>query len=326
MTPFGRASILDVHGPFSARQKGCTEMPDHAAYPTVLKSAPSRHRALRQRMEAPGIVVAPGCYDCITARLVEVAGFDAAYVTGAGVSMSALGAPDVGALSFGEILDRIRRICDAVSISVIADADTGYGGPLNVIRTMREFERSGVSAVQFEDQEWPKKCGHEPGRRIVPAAEMEYRIKAAADARVDADVMIVARTDAIANEGYEAALERAHRYREAGADILFVEAPQSEAELGQVPMRLGAPCLANMVEGGRTPVLPFPKLEALGFKVAIYPNSLTRMFAHAGQDMLVSLKATGGTAAMADRMFNHSQLWSLFENETWTTLEKRFQA
>ena len=301
-------------------------MTDHSAYPTGLKSAPSRHRALRQRMAAPGIVVAPGCYDCISARLVEVSGFDAAYVTGSGVSMSALGAPDMGALSFGEILDRVRRICDSIAIPVIADADTGYGGPLNVIRTMREFERAGVSAVQFEDQEWPKKCGHEPGRKVASSTEMENRIKAAADARVDADVMIVARTDAIASEGYEAALERAMRYREAGADILFVEAPQSEAELGEVPRRLGVPCLANRVEGGRTPVLPFPRLEALGFKVAIYPNSLTRLFARAGQDLLSSLKTTGGTAAMANQMLDHGQLWSLFENEKWQALEKRFQA
>ncbi len=297
----------------------------HAAYPTGLKDAPTRHRALRWRMAAPGIVVAPGAYDCITARLVEVSGFDALYVTGSGVSMSALGAPDMGALSFGEILDRVRRICDSVATPVIADADTGYGGPLNVIRTMREFERAGVSAVQLEDQEWPKKCGHEPGRRIASSREMEQRIKAAADARVDADVMIVARTDAIASEGFEAALERAGRYREAGADILFVEAPPSEADLAEVPRRLGAPCLANMVEGGRTPILPFPRLEQLGFKLAIYPNSLTRLFARVGQDLLGSLKSTGNTAAMANQMLDHGQLWSLFENERWQALEKRFQ-
>ena len=298
---------------------------DHASYPTGLRTTPSRHRALRQRMAEPGIVVAPGCYDCVTARLVEVSGFDAAYVTGSGVSMSALGAPDMGALSFGEILDRVRRICDFVSIPIIADADTGYGGPLNVIRTMREFERAGVSAVQIEDQEWPKKCGHEPGRKVASSKEMEQRIQAAADARVDADVMIVARTDAIAIEGYEAALERAARYREAGADIAFVEAPPSEAELAEVPKRLGMPCLANMVEGGRTPVLPFPQLEAMGFKVAIYPNSLTRLFARAGQDLLSSLKTTGGTAAFANQMLDHGQLWSLFENEKWQSLEKRYQ-
>ena len=155
---------------------------------------------------------------------------------------------------------------------------------------------------------------------------MEQRIKAAADARVDTDVMIVARTDAIASEGFEAALERAARYREAGADILFVEAPQGEADLAQVPKRLDAPCLANMVEGGRTPVLPFPRLEQFGFKVAIYPNSLTRLFARVGQDLLGSLKSTGNTAAMANQMLDHGELWSLFENERWQALEKRFQS
>ena len=245
---------------------------ESTSYPTGLRTTRTRHRALRQRMATPGLVTAPGCYDCITARLVEVAGFDAAYVTGSGVSMSALGAPDMGALSFGEILDRVRRICDAVAIPIIADADTGYGGPLNVIRTMREFERAGVSAIQLEDQEWPKKCGHEPGRKVASANEMVQRIKAAADARVDADIMIVARTDAIALEGYEAAIDRAERYREAGADILFVEAPQSEAQLGEVPKRLKAPCLANMVEGGgQTPVLPPDELQKLGFNMVAYP-------------------------------------------------------
>lgn len=298
---------------------------DRTSYPTGLKTTPTRHRALRRRLAEPGLVTAPGCYDCITARLVEVSGFDAAYVTGSGVSMSALGAPDMGALSFGEILDRVRRICDAVSIPIIADADTGYGGPLNVIRTMREFERAGVSAVQLEDQEWPKKCGHEPGRKVASTNEMVQRIRAAADARVDPDVLIVARTDAIALEGYEAALERAERYREAGADILFVEAPQSEAQLGEVPKRLKAPCLANMVEGGKTPILPRQRLQDMGFKVAIYPNSLTRLFARIGQDLLGSLKETGGTAAFANQMLDHNQLWSLFENERWQALEKRFQ-
>jgi len=298
---------------------------DRTSYPTGLKTTPTRHRALRRRLAEPGLVTAPGCYDCITARLVEVSGFDAAYVTGSGVSMSALGAPDMGALSFGEILDRVRRICDAVSIPIIADADTGYGGPLNVIRTMREFERAGVSAVQLEDQEWPKKCGHEPGRKVASTNEMVQRIRAAADARVDPDVLIVARTDAIALEGYEAALERAERYREAGADVLFVEAPQSEAQLGEVPKRLKAPCLANMVEGGKTPILPRQRLQDMGFKVAIYPNSLTRLFARVGQDLLGSLKETGGTAAFANQMLDHNQLWSLFENERWQALEKRFQ-
>jgi len=300
-------------------------MPD-AAYPTGLRTAAGRHRALRERLARPDILLVPGAYDCITARLVEVAGFDALYITGSGVSMSALGAPDMGALSFGEILDRVRRICDSVAIPVIADADTGYGGPLNVIRTIREFERAGVSAIQIEDQEWPKKCGHEPGRRLVPLAEMVARIAAAVDARVDADVMIVARTDAVAIEGFEQAMTRAHAYRRAGADVIFVEAPQSEADMAKVPPAFDVPCLANMVEGGRTPLLSADRLQALGFRLAIYPNSLTRLFARVGQDLLASLKASGGTSAMSNQMLDHGQLWTLFENERWQALEKRFQA
>ena len=186
-------------------------MSEAALYPLGLRIEGGRHRRLREQVEGGDIVVAPGAFDCLTARLVQAAGFPALYVTGAGISISGLGAPDVGVMSFGEILDRVRRIADSVAIPLIADADTGYGGPLNVIRTVREFERAGVSAVQIEDQAWPKKCGHEPGRRVAPVEEMVGRIKAAVDARVDPDVMIVARTDARSQHGLEAALERAAR-------------------------------------------------------------------------------------------------------------------
>ncbi len=294
--------------------------------PLPLSTKTGRAARLRAALASGPIVMAPGAYDCVTARLVEVSGFGALYVTGSGVSMSALGAPDVGALSFSEILDRVARICDSVGIPVIADADTGYGGPLNVIRTVREFERAGVAAIQIEDQEWPKKCGHEPGRRLVPVREMELRIQAASEARADPDTLIVARTDARTDHGLEAALERAERYLQAGADVLFVESPQSAAELATVAKRLKAPCLANMVEGGRTPILPAPELDALGFRLAIYPNSLTRLIARVGQDLLAALKTTGTTASMANQLLDHGQLWSLFENERWVALEKRYQA
>ena len=296
------------------------------AYPAGLRSTAGRSTRLRQLLAQDRLLSAPGCYDCITARLVEVSGFDACYVTGSGVSMSALGAPDVGALSFGEILDRVRRISDAVAIPVIADADTGYGGPLNVIRTVREFERAGVSGIQIEDQDWPKKCGHEPGRKLASAREMEQRIKAATDARLDADTVIIARTDARTDHGLEAALDRAQRYREAGADVIFVESPQSEAELAAIPPRFDAPCLANMVEGGRTPILPAERLHALGFRLAIYPNSLTRLIGRVGQDLLGTLRTQGTTAAMANQMLDHGQLWELFDNRRWTALERRYQA
>ena len=279
---------------------------------------------LREKLAAKQFFVAPGLQDMVAATIANKVGFDIVYGTGFCLTASCYGLPDAGIASYTQMLDRMETLVRTSDGAVIADADTGYGGPLNVIRTMREFERAGVSAVQLEDQEWPKKCGHEPGRKVASSREMEQRIKAAADARVDPDVLIVARTDAIAIEGFEAALERAERYREAGADILFVEAPPSEADLAAVPQRLVAPCLANMVEGGRTPVLPFPELERLGFKVAIYPNSLTRLFARVGQELLGSLKATGNTSAMANQMLDHGQLWSLFENEKWQALEKRF--
>lgn len=296
----------------------------HDQYPAGLRDAPDRGRALRALLAGPDLIVAPGAFDCLSARLVETAGFPAVYITGSGVSMSALGAPDVGALSFGEILDRVRRIADIVSIPVIADADTGYGGPLNIIRTVREFERAGVTAVQIEDQSWPKKCGHEPGRRIVPAVEMCARLAAALDARRDATTLIVARTDARAIEGFEAAMARAQCYREAGADVIFVEAPQTEAELAAVPRGITGPTLVNLVEGGRTPLLPNRRVRELGFRIAIYPNALTRAFAKAGQQLLATLAADGTTAGMADRMFDHDQLWSLFDNACWRALENRF--
>ena len=291
--------------------------------PPVLAAPTRRAAALRQRLAEPGIVAAPGAYDALTARLVERAGFPAVYVTGSGVSISTLGVPDLGMVSFTEMLERVRQIADVTSIPVIADADTGYGGPLNVMRTVREFERAGVAAVQIEDQAWPKKCGHEPGRQLVPVEEMEARIAAAADARHGATVL-VARTDARAAEGFEAALERAQRYRAAGADVLFVEAPESEAELTQLPRRLDAPLLANMVEGGRTPLLPLPELGRLGFRLAIYPNALTRLFACMGGRLLDDLMRTGTTAGFADRMLDHRGLWDLFDNAEWRRLEDRY--
>ncbi len=296
----------------------------HAAYPAGLREVTGRSRHLRTLIAGPEIVVAPGAFDCISARLVEVGGFSALYVTGSGVSMSALGAPDVGALSFAEILDRVRRIADVVSIPVIADADTGYGGPINIIRTVREFERAGVSGIQLEDQSWPKKCGHEPGRRIVAAETMCARIAAAVDARSDPETIIIARTDARAIDGLDAAIERACRYREIGADVIFVEAPQSEVELAAVPPRVPAPTLVNLVEGGRTPLLPNRRLQELGFRIAIYPNALTRIFAKAGKELLAALSAAGTTTGMAERMLDHDALWSLFENARWRALEDRF--
>lgn len=293
--------------------------------PIGMADAPGRHRRLRELLAGPELFLAPGAFDCLGARLVEASGFPALYVTGAGVSISTLGAPDLGAVSFAEMLDRVRRICDVVSIPVIADGDTGYGGPLNVIRTVREYERAGVSAIQIEDQEWPKKCGHEPGRVIASVETMVMRIRAATETRRDPDFAVIARTDARAGEGLAAAIARAKAYRAAGADVIFVESPQSEAELAEIGRAFpDVPLLANMVEGGKTPILPAERLQSLGFRLAIYPNALTRLFAKAGLEMLAALKETGSTNAMAGRMLSHGELWSLFDNTRWRALEDRY--
>lgn len=295
-------------------------------YPVGLRAIDGRTAKLRALLARPGTVVAPGCFDCLSARIVENGGFEAGYITGSGVSISQLGAPDVGLASFSEVLDRMKRIADAVTIPLIADIDTGFGGPLNVIRTVREFERAGIAAVQIEDQEAPKRCGHEPGRRVVSTEEMVGRIKAAADARTDENFVIVARTDARTTLGLEAALDRAEAYREAGADLLFVESPESETEMRAICARFKgrAPTLANLVEGGKTPIIPADKLADIGYRVAIFPNSLTRAFAHAGAELMAMLKTTGTTAGFSNRMLNHRQLWNLFDYDTWTKLEADF--
>jgi len=293
-------------------------------YPAGLAHAQGRNARLRALLAEPGLVMAPGCFDCLTARLVAQSGFPAAYITGSGVSMSALGAPDMGVISYAEVLERARRIADSVDIPVICDVDTGYGGPINVIRTVREMERAGLSAVQIEDQAWPKKCGHEPGRRVVDLDEMTGRIKAAVDGRDDADFVVIARTDARSAHGLEAALDRAAAYAEAGADVIFVESPESREEMAAINARIDTPTLANMVEGGRTPVLPAADLEALGYRLAIYPNSLTRLIGHQGRALMDTLRQTGTTDGMRDRMLDHSALWGLFDYPDWTALETRF--
>ncbi|WP_108661374.1 isocitrate lyase/PEP mutase family protein [Acuticoccus kandeliae] len=291
--------------------------------PTVLSQIDGRAKRLRGQLEQ-GMVVAPGCYDCITARLVEATGFGAAYVTGSGISMSALGAPDVGLMSFSEVLDRVKRIADVVAIPVIADIDTGYGGVLNVIRSIREMERAGVAAVQIEDQAWPKKCGHEPGRMLVGVDEMTARIKAAVDARADGDMLIIARTDARSTLGLQEAIDRAAAYGEAGADILFVESPETEEEMRTLNRDLTLPTLANMVEGGRTPILPLEELRALGYGLVIYPNSLTRTVGRMGRKMLETLSGEGQLANFSDCMMDHRELWNLFDYPSWVSLESKY--
>ena len=298
-------------------------MKEVSSYPLGLRPINDRNAKLRELISS-AFLVAPGSYDCITARLVRAAGFQATYVTGSGISMSALGAPDVGLMSFTEVLDRVKRIADVVDIPVIADVDTGYGGPLNVIRCVREMEASGVSAIQIEDQAWPKKCGHEPGRRLVDTSEMIGRIKAAVDSRSDENFIIIARTDARTDRGLSEAIDRANLYAEAGADILFIESPESVEEMRRIASEISKPTLINIVEGGRTPILSVKELAAIGFKMAIFPNSLTRTIARMGLRMLEELRRRGSLDGFSENMATHRELWDLFDYPMWTALEERF--
>jgi carboxyvinyl-carboxyphosphonate phosphorylmutase len=229
-------------------------------------------RRLRELLTAPKPVLAPGVYDVLSARLVEAAGFPAVYMTGFGTAAALLGQPDIGLLGLSEMVDNARRIVQAVQVPVIADADTGYGNPLNVIRTVHEYETAGVAAIHLEDQMMPKRCGHTEGKQVIPCDEMVEKIRAAVAARRSADFVIIARTDARAIEGMEGALQRARCYAEAGADVLFVEAPQNEQEIETVAATLsGFPLLFNWLEGGKTPSLSLPRLQTLGFRIVIFP-------------------------------------------------------
>lgn len=259
---------------------------------------------LRALIETAPPVLAPGAFDALFARLIEDAGFSAMYMSGAGVANSLLGRPDIGLVTATEMALIGERICDAVDIPVIADGDTGYGGVHNVARTVRAYERAGIAAIQLEDQVFPKKCGHFEGKEVVSTDRMLQRIEAALEARSSADgILVIARTDARAPLGLDAALERAKRYGEAGADILFVEAPQTLDELRLVGRELADwPLLANMVEFGKTPLLPAAQLGDLGFSVVITPGSITRVTTRAAEEMLTELKTAGTTEALLGRM------------------------
>lgn len=283
-------------------------------------------RTLRQRLSQPGIVIAPGAYDALSARLIEQAGFEAVYLSGAGLAHSRLGSPDLGLLTLSEMADAAAAICDAVSLPVIADADTGYGNALNVRRTVRAYERAGVAALQLEDQVFPKRCGHLEGKAVIPAEEMVGKLKAALDARTDPDLLIVARTDARATDGLDEALRRARRYEEAGADVIFVEAPQSAQELRQIVGAVRAPCLANMVEGGRTPLLSASDLDAMGFRIVIFPNAVTRFVARQVGEFLMALRAQGGTSGLRDRMLDFDALQQIVGLDAWLELDARYRA
>ncbi|HXJ09185.1 MAG TPA: isocitrate lyase/phosphoenolpyruvate mutase family protein, partial [Burkholderiales bacterium] len=263
---------------------------------------------MRERLKKNRILVAPGVYDALTALLAERAGFEALYLSGASIAYTRLGRPDIGLVTASEVADTLANICARVRVPVIVDADTGYGNALNVMRTVKAFERAGAAAIQLEDQSLPKRCGHLDGKTLVSADEMVGKIKAALDARDKA--LIVARTDAIAVEGFNAALARAERYLEAGADVLFVEALRSREDMEMAATRFAGrvPLLANMVEGGKTPVLAAAELEKIGFRIAIFPGATARRVAYAVQELFATLKSDGNTTRLRDSMYDFGHL------------------
>ncbi|WP_018922890.1 isocitrate lyase/PEP mutase family protein [Salsuginibacillus kocurii] len=271
------------------------------------------------------ILVAPGAANALTAHLIEEAGFPAVYITGAGLSNQMLGLADVGLISFKEVLDQVKYIADAVDIPVIADADTGFGNAINVVRTVKEFEHAGVSAIQLEDQITPKKCGHFSGKQIVSTEEMEQKIKAATETRKDTNFKIIARTDARALKGIDAAIERAEKYIEAGADLTFVEAPQTTEEMKKIITRLPhTPQIANMVEHGLTPLKDNKELQDLGYRIVLYANFLQRRSIKAMQDALLSLKQENTTQHMLDDMISMKERNRLTHLQKIEKLEEKY--
>ena len=259
-------------------------------------------KRLRKLVEAEEILILPGAYDALSAKLVQAAGFRAVYLTGYGQSASKLGEPDVGLMCMSEMAERTRDIAMAVDIPVACDADTGFGGPVNVIRTVREYERAGAAAIQLEDQTMPKKCGHMLGRQVVPAEEMAEKIRAAAAARGDPDFLIIARTDARTEHGIDEAIRRGRLYEEAGADIIFIESLETVDEMKRVNREIRKHTIANMVEGGRTPFLPARELQEIGYSAVIFPITTLYAAAKAVYDVLADLRENGTSAGSADRM------------------------
>lgn len=284
-----------------------------------------RTMRLKQLLSDKQLLVAPGAYDVLSARIIEMAGFQAVYMTGYGTSASTLGQPDVGLVTMSEMAERARNIANAVNVPVIADGDTGFGNPLNVARTVQVYEQAGAAAIQLEDQVFPKRCGHMLGRRVIPKVEMIQKIKAATDARQDQDFVIIARTDARTSFGLEEALERGKAYEEAGADVLFIESPESVDELRRINETFpNTPTLANMIEGGRTPFLPTSELEALGFAIALYPTGPLYAAAKAVKGYMDELKTNGTTAGKVQDMITFEEFNTLIGLPQYNRLEERY--
>ena len=281
---------------------------------------------LHSRLTRKPIVVAPGVYDAFTALMAAQAGFATLYVSGAAIAYTRLGRPDIGLVSMTEVAQTVAMIRDRVGAHLIVDADTGYGNALNVARTVREFERVGANAIQIEDQDFPKRCGHLEGKALIPAAEMCGKLRAALDARRAPDTLIIARTDAIAVEGFDRAIERAITYANAGADLLFVEAPKTRDDLARMAgaLRGRTPLMANMVEGGKTPPLSAAELEAIGFALVIFPGGIVRAFGHLASEYYASLAKHGSSEPFRSRMLDFAGLNELIGTPELLALGKRY--
>lgn len=284
--------------------------------------------SLNDQLSGGTIIVAPGIFDALGAVLVERAGFHTAYLSGASIAYTQFGRPDIGLVSMSEVADTLSAITERSALRIVVDADTGFGNALNVMRTVRLFESCGAAAIQLEDQTLPKRCGHLAGKTLVPTAEMVGKIKAALDARRRPETLIIARTDCIAVEGFDAALLRAERYLEAGADVLFVEAPQSEDQMRAIVARFGEriPLLANMVEGGRTPLKSAAELQAIGYSLVIFPGGMVRALARTAQAYLASLKEHGSTLPFRDNMLDFDGLNELLGTNEMLALGADYDA
>lgn len=289
---------------------------------------PGRMRStakLKRIMAARTAATVPGAANALFARVIEDLGFEAVYVTGAGVANMHLGAPDVGLTTLTELASVTAAVADSVALPIIVDADTGFGNPVNMVRTIRVLERAGAAGVQIEDQVFPKKCGHFEDKEVIPVAEMVQKVKAAVDSRVDADLQIIARTDARAIAGLQQAIDRAHAFIEAGADATFVEAPLTLDELGRVARELPAPQVANIVFGGKTPDPGRTALADMGFSIVLYANAALQAALKASYEVLGALKATGSLASVAERLASFEERQRVVAKDSWDRLDARYK-
>jgi 2-methylisocitrate lyase-like PEP mutase family enzyme len=282
------------------------------------------NRRLRELLRRRKAVLLPGAANALTARVIEDLGFEAIYVTGAGVTNTFLGMPDIGLISVSELAAHVAAMRDAVALPLIVDADTGFGNAINVGRTIKTLERAGANAIQLEDQDFPKRCGHFSGKHVIPREEMVQKIRAAADARTDPDLVIMARTDAIAVNGFDDAMERARAYIEAGADMTFVEAPRSKEQIADIPKRLAVPQLINIVAGGLTPMIPLDELERLGYAVVLYANAALQASVAGMQNVLGQLKERGSLAGLSSELASFEERQRLVLKPQFDALEKKY--